>query len=188
MGRFVLYAPPRIWILYRDGLIENILKRVIRFMRYQTHVSVSLFFGAGLAKVVNFPLSIEYLTGLALGSLAPDVDEPNSWIGKRTLGVSHAIKALFGHRGVTHYPLTWSVLTTGLLLVFPGQFSVGFSIGYAAHLLGDFLSKSGIPLKGPFSKKRYKFPLYRTGDWKEAIILALSLLGFGYLMVGGGIR
>ena len=53
-------------------------------------------------------------------------------------------------------------------------------IGYVVHLLGDFITKEGIPFFYPFSKKRYSLPLLGTaGSTREhvlTVILSLYLV------------
>jgi len=43
--------------------------------------------------------------GAVIGSLLPDVDHPQSWVGRRTRPISTALAATLGHRGVTHSAL-----------------------------------------------------------------------------------
>lgn len=55
------------------------------------------------------------------------------------------------------------------------------SIGYAGHILGDFVTKDGIPLFWPI-KKRQGLKLFRTGSWVESIIGFLLLIANVYLI------
>lgn len=152
-------------------------------MMFRTHLSTSILAGIGVAKLLTMPLSIPFYAGVALGSGLPDIDHPKSFIGKRSLGVSHLIHVLFGHRGVTHsIPTTIALGALGWYF-FPIPFTLGAITGYAAHLLGDYFSRSGIPLLAPFSDKRYKAPFtYRTGSTTENFILVLSTLGITYII------
>ena len=55
---------------------------------------------------------------------------------------------------------------------------VGIAVGYLSHLLGDWLTNSGVPLLWP-SKRRFVSPLKLcTGDFREYI---LALLMYGWV-------
>lgn len=90
----------------------------------RTHISFGLGLGAGgivcFNAMTNTPLNgtdLGILYGaVALGSLLPDIDEPNSLLGEKTLGVSNLIQSIFGHRGFTH-SLCFVVLLGILLLL-----------------------------------------------------------------------
>ena len=80
-------------------------------------------------------------------STLPDIDHPISRLGKKYPHISQYMNTQFGHRGVTHYPIT--------LL---GLGCIGFVVGYASHILLDTLNSSGIVWLMPFSKVRVKIP------------------------------
>lgn len=146
-------------------------------MIYKTHLATSIAIGAGIATLTGFPFTIGYMSGIAIGSLLPDIDEPNSFIGKKSLGLAHIINKKYGHRGMTHSLFVWAVLTIILLLI-PNNFFFGISLGYLFHIIGDYFSKSGVPLFLPFNTKRKKFPLftYKTSSPEETIIYIVSII------------
>lgn len=100
----------------------------------KTHISFGLALGAGCASVFSIvaqnPIDVIdlllFYVAVALGSLLPDIDEPNSVLGKKTLGISNLLKAIFGHRGFTH-SLSFIVLI-GALTLFLGFFLSEFSL------------------------------------------------------------
>jgi inner membrane protein len=145
-------------------------------MIYKTHLATSIAVGAGIAKLVSFPFTIGYFSGIALGSLLPDIDEPKSFLGKRLWFLSLFINKKFGHRGLTHSIFAWSIITI-LLLLKPNNFFIGISLGYFLHLLGDYFSKSGVPIFLPINNKRKKFPLftYKTSSSEEKLIYIFSI-------------
>ena len=150
-------------------------------MLYRTHIASSLALGTALIVVSDFPFSIGYVAGVVLGSLLPDIDEPNSYIGQRSFGLAHLVKKRFGHRGMTHSLLCWLGISI-ICLFFSNPFTLGISIGYFFHLLGDLFSISGIPLFAPFKKDKIKMWLrYRTGGVIEQIIFSASIILFLYL-------
>ena len=89
-----------------------------------------------------------FLLAILFGSLFPDIDEPESYIGNKLKVVSIVMSSLFKHRTFTHY------LILPLLLILVGFFYVdnvfnkvtilGFAIGILLHDAGDMFTKSGI--------------------------------------------
>lgn len=71
-------------------------------LRYKTHIVSSLSFGAGFSILFQYPFHIGYVLGVSFGSLLPNIDEPNSFIGRRSFGIAKRIKGKYGHRGITH--------------------------------------------------------------------------------------
>ena len=105
----------------------------------------------------------------AIGSLFPDIDEPNSTVGKKVKPVSWSIKKIFGHRGIIHTPI-FCALIVGLLYFLHTKFApcwiakinyeefpwmlyinIGIGIGYISHLFLDLLTPQGIMLLFPIS-------------------------------------
>lgn len=173
-------------------------------MRYDTHVVTSVTMAVGLTTVTTIPLSVPFMAGILLGSLFPDIDEPNSFIGKRSFGIAKGVNWMFGHRGFTHslfavFPLFLFYLflvnphLAGWIAGYQAELWaealfnpsiawgwLGFSFGYLFHLVGDFFSKSGIPLFSPISSKRYKIPLYITGKPSERVVMILTV----FILIG----
>lgn len=108
------------------------------------------------------------LTFSYYSSTLPDIDHPMSRLGKQHPHISHYINSHYGHRGVTHYPLTLIVIGSGLyfisqILIFPYSIiwmwgSIGFVVGYASHILLDTLNSAGVSLLAPLSRVRVKIP------------------------------
>jgi inner membrane protein len=99
--------------------------------------------------------SLFFAGGLILGSLLPDVDEPNSFIGTRVPFVSVPANAMLGHRGCTHFvvlPVSVFILSLFLPSLWSATF-FGLSIGWLSHILGDLFFGGGI--------KGVLYPLYR---------------------------
>jgi len=127
------------------------------------------------------------LSGGVAGSYLPDIDHPKSAFGSRVLPLSLPISAIFGHRGITHSLIAVVALSGLLWWVFQRvnwhegiavPVLVGIAVGYLSHLLGDWLTNSGVPLLWP-SKRRFVSPLKLcTGDFREYI---LALLMYGWV-------
>jgi inner membrane protein len=154
-------------------------------MMGRTHLAFGMAaaIGEGMALGwVNPSKDFIYYGSALLGSLLPDIDHPKSMLGRTTLGISHLINKFLGHRGATHYLLT-AFLTGGGAFLFTGHipFSMGLLTGYISHIIGDMMTKSGVPVFGPFSKSAVRFPLtFKTNSPFEVIILA-GCLGFIFM-------
>ncbi|MFC3040710.1 metal-dependent hydrolase [Virgibacillus xinjiangensis] len=148
-------------------------------MRYDTHLITSLATGTGVTIVSAVPFTFGYVIGIMIGSLLPDIDEPQSFIGRRSFGVASVIKRTYGHRGITHSLFAWLIFSIVSCLIAPNFFGIGLSLGYLFHIIGDLFSVSGVPLYKPFTDERVKMPrrlTYRTSSQKEKIILSIFLL------------
>ena len=134
------------------------------------------------------------ITGLAslmagLGGLLPDLDHPESTVGRRVRLISLPLSALVGHRGMTHSVLAvvgmaaLMIAVTNLPALSGARWAIlPLCVGYLSHLLGDGLTKGGIPLLWP-SKRRYSLNLFHTNSWKETVLVGALTLGL--LTVGG---
>ena len=121
----------------------------------------------------------------ALGSLLPDIDEPQSLIGRKLGFIAWPIKLVFGHRGFTHSLAALGLALAGLAAaagagLLPPAGAAAFWMGYAGHLAGDGLTTSGVPLFWP-SEARVRAPLtFPTGGVVEHLLAAglAALLGW----------
>jgi inner membrane protein len=114
--------------------------------------------------------------GLAVaGSLLPDVDHPQSWVGRRMRPLSTIVASALGHRGLTHSAL--AVFGLVALLAHTGYrwgWISAFAVGYLSHLAADMLTPRGLRLAWPL-QKTWAWPLCRTGSPMEPfIVLALT--------------
>jgi inner membrane protein len=147
-------------------------------MKYSTHIATSLLFGYGIASLLSAPLSAAYCGGVVLGSLLPDIDHPNSYIGRRSFGLANIIYNLCGHRGITHSLIMWILIFFPAMVLFhPNLFVLGLTIGYFAHILGDCFSVSGVAVLYPFSQEKLPVPItYKTGGFGETLIFIITCI------------
>lgn len=153
-------------------------------MRYRTHLATT--FAVALPVMVSTDsVSVGSLSMLALGTVFPDIDEPNSYIGRRLSGISKSFKTLFGHRGITHSIVGWLAAIVILYTIhttfsLPIELVYWFSVGYLAHLIEDSFSKKGIAWLQPLTKKRFqsgfKIIYYTTGSLVENLIFVGAVL------------
>ena len=158
------------------------------------------------------PAAVAVWVGLAtIGALLPDLDEPRSTVGRRSLGAAHIVRLLAGgHREGTHdivfAPCAWLVIGT-LAGVTAGNVAgadplgwwwvgVPLAIGVAVGILGDSLTVDGVPVPGmwalPGRTPRWGLRLFRTGNaLAEGLVVALSWVAAIAVVVhvdGAGIR
>jgi inner membrane protein len=116
----------------------------------------------------------------------PDIDEPKSYTGSKVKSTSFLIKLFFGHRGITHSFLFFSILHVILFICFRfNNLNVEilylFACGYFSHLFTDFLTKGGVPLLFP-KEKRYKIPIFKVGGFLEKIFKFMLYYMFFYIV------
>lgn len=153
-------------------------------MLYKNHLLVSSAVAIPIMEMTN-TLTVSNVLALSLGALLPDIDEPESYIGRRTRGLSDLLHIVFGHRGITHSLLFVALL--GLFIV-PITSKIGFvslgiwlTVGAFLHIFEDSFSKSGVEWLLPVTEKTYHLPLYSTGSLVEFLI---GVIAFVWLFWG----
>jgi len=121
-----------------------------------------------------------FLTGAALGSLIPDIDEPRSYIGMKLPYLSVPLKLLgIRHRTFTH-SIWFMVIFLMVAFLFKSIFLYGVSLGILMHLIGDMLTKGGVPLLYPISDKHYRLLpknlAFYTNSLTEHLLVAILVL------------
>ena len=141
-------------------------------MMARSHVVFGISAWAGLSAISALVPSFAGFWGVILGALLPDIDHPSSTVGRPLFFISKPLARLTGHRTVTHSLLGFSVLLSCLYLTDSMTlFGKGLLCGVASHLVGDFLTKGGIPLFWPI-KFRIAFPIaFVAGGVVESVVV-----------------
>jgi len=155
---------------------------------------------------------IENSTALtaSLFALLPDIDHPESMIGRLLPSVSKSIQRKYGHRTVTHS--LFAILTMSLVLlpvilipkvIFApsggaGAFGLGWYttfyaaalLAFSSHIFIDLFNKSGVRLLAPLSQKEYisfRTPELRilVSSWQEYLLLFIIIF-FAFSVSGEG--
>ncbi|MGM0549253.1 MAG: metal-dependent hydrolase [Bacillota bacterium] len=158
-------------------------------MNYKTHVLSGLLVG-GIFLLKEADPQIYLLPASAVGALIPDIDEPQSYAGRKIKVVSKMIKSVFGHRGITHSFLGMGIISL-LIYFLLDHYNLSlkiltmFNLGYLSHLLTDLITKAGVPLLYPY-KKKIRIPLIRTGGklefvFRTIVSAALLFIAIEYL-------
>jgi membrane-bound metal-dependent hydrolase YbcI (DUF457 family) len=135
-------------------------------------------------------------------SLLPDIDHPESTIGRVFRPVSKYIQRKYGHRTVTHSIFAIMFISAVLLplLLIPRllQWGEPFWTGlyaaallaFSSHIFIDLFNKSGVRIFSPFSQKEYisfRTPTLRilVSSWQEYILLFVIIF-FAFTVTGEG--
>mgnify|MGYP002713245383 CR=1 FL=1 len=149
----------------------------------KTHVVIGVAYGAGLIPAVQRgDYSIEQfglvLLGLAIGSLLPDLDHPQSTISRSIPIVGGLISSLTRHRGILHSILGVILfyLVTAILMIpivamthniqLSRYAAAGLLLGYVLHIVADMLTKGGVRLFYPL-KWNIGIGIFKTGGLLE---------------------
>src|SRR6202035_1147149 len=150
-----------------------------------SHVAVGVAAWAWIAPHLGFPALDPIALALAIGgALLPDIDHPQSWVGRRVRVISYPLAALIGHRGFTHSIL--AVVACGLLLRWRGLGRAVVDplvVGYLSHLAADLLTSSGLRLGWPL-RRRFAIPLCKTGSPGELVIVMSLVVWVGASVPG----
>lgn len=129
---------------------------------YFEHISLGIFLGFGLDYLLLDLTIIEtmlYYLFIGFGCMLPDIDTPESKLGKLLGPLSALLNITVGHRTFTHSILVITVLFyTSFVFWDMNIIITGLMLGCIFHILGDLLTPSGVALIYPISKKRFKIP------------------------------
>ncbi len=150
-------------------------------MTGKTHLLGGVLTGVLITQALD--INIGYAAVAGLGALFPDIDEPNSTIGRRIPG-SFMVKFLFGHRGFWHSLLAAALVYLLLLGIASNTIAVLFVAGYISHLILDAMTPSGVPFLYPI-KHSYSLNLIRTGGITEYAFMVVLLAA---VFLTGGIQ
>lgn len=142
-------------------------------------------FGTGLYLLASpysgfdYPQVYYYLPLVVLGALVPDLDSRRSALKRTWLSRCLLLPlTLLGHRTWSHSLLILLLLSLPLMHLQDWQkmAMLAFNIGYASHIIGDWLTHRGVPLFYP-SKTAFKSPWpFRTGSFIEVPVALLPFL------------
>lgn len=151
-------------------------------MNFKTHINGGILAGLYVTAQMqehNIIATGIFLGGAIAGSLFPDIDHKNSFIGKKTKGVSKAINKIAGHRKLFHAPLIYLFLystSIGMLtdkLILTGV--KGLFLGVLSHLILDSFTIGGLPWFYPLSKKKFSLAPIKTSGRLEDILCGILI-------------
>jgi len=150
-------------------------------MMARSHIILSLIpvgvaFEIGILPKDSQLMTIAFI-GTFIGAILPDIDEPNSYIGRKFIFFSEVLKL----SGMRHRTYTHSLLFPFLIALFGIFHPIFYFIAFGAfmHIIEDFLTNSGVPLFYPFIKERFGLRLFNTGSIFEYLFVLGSIAVFG---------
>lgn len=150
------------------------------------------FFYVNEKVMANLPYFEFFMLAVLIGTLFPDIDESESYIGNKLKVVSIVMSSLFKHRTFTHY-LIFPLFLILMVFYIDNEFNkvtlLGFAIGILLHDVGDMLTKGGI--KGffwPFFPNTRiallpYFLRFKTFSIEEYVLVYLVLTPLNILLV-----
>ena len=136
------------------------------------------------------PLALKLL---AVGSLLPDIDHPQSSIGRIFFFFSIPLNKWFGHRRTIHGFALWGMVA--LAGYFLWQPIMWIALGAFSHIFIDTLNISGVHALLPISEKvcvlfsrNWRFPVGSRNELVFLVVLGLCAWGGAYIGSIGGFR
>lgn len=141
----------------------------------------------------NIPCSAEmrtlFVLGSIVGSLIPDIDAPQSYVGKLCSPISKIfgkIQSMRGkeewqHRGIMHDAM---IYIAGLILSYL-YFTplTGLFLGCLTHIFLDMFNPMGVPFL--FGVKRLRIAKIRSGEKKAVIFTGICTTAILIIGIGG---
>lgn len=149
-------------------------------MLWRTHFLAGAAAGLYLAGHADIKTAAMSAGVAGVSALLPDLDDPNSKMGRLVPVVSWAVKTVVGHRGPLH-----SLIGAGAAFEVASLFLRGgyghlvpvLVAGFISHLVADSLNPQGVPWLWPL-KTHFGLPLVQTGSMLERLLVtpAMALL------------
>lgn len=128
-------------------------------------------------------------------TLLPDIDEPNSYIGRRMRRVAGFMMMIgIEHRTLTHWLIVPFLLTAYAMWLLPvddAKWVYLACYGMFMHGIGDLMTSGGIrgyywPL---FSRKTVRllpgYLSFATGSWREWVVILLIFASGLFMLIDG---
>lgn len=110
-------------------------------MLSKSHIASGLTTAVAILITTEMKVNLtEYIPGIILGSIMPDIDNSKSWVSQSVPFIDDRLREtkLFKHRGITH-GISGITLISLLCYLIPNHFMLGFGIGYVTHCITDYL-------------------------------------------------
>ena len=146
-------------------------------MNYKTHINggilVGLYVNLQMTNISIISTGV-FLGGAVVGSILPDIDHKNSYIGQKAKTVSKTINKFAGHRKLFHAPLMYLLLYSISLGMTNDKLILvalkGLFLGVLSHLLLDSFTMGGLPWFYPLSKRKFSLGNVKTNSKVEDIL------------------
>jgi inner membrane protein len=146
-------------------------------MRFYTHIAFGFLAALFLWKfgIVSTGNVYIFFVFMILGSLLPDIDTPDSKMGRKFGIVSDFISKIFGHRGIIH-TIWGGMFLCGLFWYFINRvYGAALFYGFMSHLIADGFTVMGINFTHPILKLHLS-GFVETGSMLENVFFALTIV------------
>ncbi|OPX90831.1 MAG: Inner membrane protein YdjM [Pelotomaculum sp. PtaB.Bin104] len=144
-------------------------------MLWRTHFLASAAAGLLLAGHTDAKTAALSAGVAGIAALLPDVDSPDSKIGRMIPVIPRLFKTVVGHRGALHSAIGVAAVFI-LAALFLGwrahipKMHYLILAGYLSHLVMDSFNPQGVPWLWPYGK-RFGLPLVQTGSLLERFVV-----------------
>ena len=150
-------------------------------MLFRTHLAFGFLIGLCLIDFFNLEKQILFMVVLLFFSIFPDIDESSSRVAKRLKPFSY-LAVVFGHRNIFH-TIYFPIAISAVLFIFDLRaLALAVLIGYLLHLFLDLITKRGIALFYPLSKRRIK-GFIKVGSLIENLIFLVLIALITYKLM-----
>jgi len=144
-------------------------------MLFPTHILLGIILFLSVKDFFIGGNVIIFFLLVLLGSILPDLDEPQSKINQWTGIFGKIITFFFKHRGVLHSLWMHIILFFVMWHYFSLYYAKALFLGYIAHIIGDMITPRGVQLWWPFSEWKIKGPV-KVGGFFEWILFGIFFL------------
>lgn len=144
-------------------------------MMWKTHLAFGGLIGLLLIPILKPYSIILFLSIILFASLLPDIDHPDSKVGRKV----KIIGFLFKHRGFFHSIFGVALFTIPFIYFKLNIIAIPILIGYCSHLLGDLITLEGITPFYPLQINVKGF--LKVNSWTETGLFFLLLILIVYI-------
>lgn len=144
-------------------------------MLFKTHLVLGILVFFILNFIFEIPNKILFLIVVIFGAVIVDIDVKNSKVGRHWF--FRPLQFFTKHRGMVH-SLIFGLIISLLIAWLSRWAGFAFFVGFASHLFLDSLTKSGVAIFWPLSKKRFGFGIKSGGIFEEILFVLILLADF----------
>ncbi|MBD3309935.1 hypothetical protein GF351_01815 [Candidatus Woesearchaeota archaeon] len=157
-------------------------------MMGKTHMAFGLFLGLLCLPLLQPRNSLLFLSLAVFAALIPDIDSPDSKLGRKVVPLSHIFKFVFGHRGFFHSIFFPVLMFAGVLgIAFYSQagyvYAYAVLIGALSHIFIDAITIEGVNLLSPVSRFRVA-GFIKTNSLMELAVFVFLTVSCVVILVG----
>ena len=143
-------------------------------MLARTHIAAGFLAGLALMPYLQIKGKALFMFIVLLGALMPDIDHPNSKLGRKLGIISSMLRFIFGHRKLFH-SLLFVILISLLGYYFNNEAGIALFIGCTTHLIADSVTKQGLNIFYPISSFHVS-GFIETGGFYETLLFLILLI------------